>query len=348
MKKSLNKTIISKCPLRLGLAGGGTDVDPYRKTFGGHCITASISLYAHCRITKNTKNKISFNLLDKNFTKTFNIDDDLQKKDSIFLLKMTYLYVIEKFHNNKRIPLNLISYVDVPSGSGVGSSSSLVVAILGGLFAFINKKISKISIAKHAFYIERVLCNLSGGRQDQYAAVYGGFNSIYFNTDDSVNVKKIKLNKSFINDLNEKLLLFYIGASRESSRIIDEQVKNIQSMDKVSLSATHNLKKLSFDLLESLRSEDIQYFFKLMEKSWMNKIKIAKSITNSSINHVCNISRKNKAEFVKVSGAGGGGFVLIGFEIENKYKLINALKNKNGKFFIFNFANEGLQVSVTS
>jgi len=331
------------------LAGGGTDVDPYRKFFGGHCLTASISLYAHCRITKNTKNEISFNLLDKNITKTFNIEDDLQKKDSIFLLKMTYLYVMEKFNENKRIPINVISYVDVPSGSGVGSSSSLVVAILGGLLACINKKISKLSIAKNAFYIERVLCNLSGGRQDQYAAVYGGFNTISFNTDDSVNVNKIKLNKSFINDLNEKLLLFYIGASRDSARIIDEQVQNIHSKNKVSLSATHNLKKLSFDLLESLKSEDIKSFFKLMANSWIHKTKIAKSITNSSINNIYKIAMQNKAEFVKVSGAGGGGFLLIGFEIDNKFKLINALKNiKNGEFFIFNFANEGLQVSIIS
>ena len=346
MKKSLNKTIISKCPLRLGLAGGGTDVEPYRKIFGGHCITASISLYAHCRITKNKKNKISFNLLDKKIIKTFNIDDVLDKKDSIFLLKMTYIYVMEKFNENKRIPINLISYVDVPSGSGVGSSSSLVVAMLGGLFSLLGKKIAKLSIAKHAVYIERVLCNLSGGQQDQYAAVYGGFNTILFNTDDSVSVKKIKLNKFFTNDLNERLLLFYIGASRDSSKIIDEQVKNIKNQDKVSLNATYHLKKLSFDILESLRSEETKTFFKLMEKSWTQKTRLAKSITNDSIIRIYDIAKKNKADFVKVSGAGGGGFILIGSNIENKYKIIDALKNKkNSMFYIFKFENEGLQVS---
>jgi D-glycero-alpha-D-manno-heptose-7-phosphate kinase len=340
-----NKFVSSKCPLRLGLAGGGTDVDPYRKIYGGHCITASISLYAHCKVSSNNDNKIIFNFLDKNLISEFGIDDNLEYHDDFFLVKSVYLFVTNKFNKGKRVPLCIYSYVDVPSGSGVGSSSSLVVAVLGALLFYFDVKISKRKIASYAFYIERELCGYSGGRQDQYAAVYGGFNSFEFMPDNSVKLQKLKLNKVFENNLNEKLLLFYVGASRESSTIIVQQARNIINADKASLKATHKLKKISYQALEFINKEKIDNLFALLNKTWVHKKKLADLISNQVIDNIVLIAQKNNAKFVKVSGAGGGGFVIIGVDERFRYNVITALKETNrGDFFHFIFEKNGLQV----
>lgn len=349
MSKYLNnKSVSSKCPLRLGLAGGGTDVDPYRKKFGGHCITASISLYAHCKVSSNNDKKIIFNFLDKNLISEFSINDNLEYRDDFFLVKNVYLFVINEFNKGRRVPLSIYSYVDVPSGSGVGSSSSLVVAILGALLFYFDIKVSKRKVASYAFYIEREICGYSGGRQDQYAAVYGGFNSFEFKTDNSVKLKKIKLNKVFENNLNEKLLLFYIGASRESASIINQQVMNILKVDKSSLQATHEIKKISYKVLNLINRSNLDALMNLLDKSWNYKKKLASSISNEVIDSIVSKAKQKKAKFVKVSGAGGGGFVIIGVDEINRFNIISALNKTNeGQFFHFNFEKNGLQVWQT-
>ncbi|MCH8317068.1 MAG: dehydrogenase [Bacteroidetes bacterium] len=333
--------IRSKAPLRLGLAGGGTDVSPYSDIYGGAILNATISMYAYATLEPGDDGKIIFNAVDKQqqfetpSTKVLKIDDTLP------LLKGVYNSIINQF---KLQPLSfkLTTYVDAPPGSGLGSSSTLVVAILGAFVEWLKLPLGEYDIALLAHEIERIDLKMAGGKQDQYAATFGGFNFMEFYKDDNVIVNPLRVNANHVNELEHNLLLYYNNTSRISSEIIDAQVKNVMQKKKKSIEATHKLKEQAILMKEALLKGNLDEIGKILDFGWQNKKLLAAGITNPEIDKIYDRAIKAGATGGKISGAGEGGFMFFYCPGNTRYKVIESLKGPDGGFRAYHFTKNGL------
>jgi len=232
----------SKAPLRIGLAGGGTDVSPYCDLYGGAILNATISLSAYANIEPLQENKIIVETLDRKEIQTFDLMDELPINGELDLLKGVYNRVKKDF-SFPNTGFRLSTFVDAPAGSGLGTSSTLVVAILGAFVEMLKLPLGDYDIAHLAYEIERYDLKLAGGRQDQYAATFGGVNFMEFFDDDKVIVNPLRIRSQYMHELENNLVLYFIATSRESATIIKEQVKNVTSKDEKSIEAMHQLKE---------------------------------------------------------------------------------------------------------
>ena len=325
--------IRSRAPLRLGLAGGGTDVESFSNIFGGRVLNVTISMYAHSTI-KLTKKYISFvakDLLKKEkylVKKIYKISTN----SGLFLHRETYKYMMKKYNNGKLIPLEILTWADVPPGSGLGSSSTLIVSMIAAYLELLNLPIDNYQIANDAYYIERKICKKEGGKQDQFAASFGGINIFEFIKKKTF-IYPVKVKDKIINEFEESLTLYYNGVSRNSSEIISEQNKEIKKKKLKTIKAMKNIKKESYEFVNSLIKGNFQELFNCFNRGWLNKIKTSKSITNKAINDIISYAKKNGAIAAKVSGAGGGGFIIFFSKPENKYSLQSKLNLKANQIF---------------
>ncbi|WP_028110648.1 dehydrogenase [Ferrimonas futtsuensis] len=334
--------IRSRAPLRLGLAGGGTDVSPYSDEFGGCVLNATINMYAHAFIDDaiNT-NEVIFEAKDLGVTERLSLDDGIQLSGELLLHRAVYKRVMEQFNGGKYIPLRLTTQSDAPPGSGLGSSSTMVVAMLEGFRQLLSLPLGEYDIAHLAFEIERQDCGLSGGKQDQYAATFGGFNFMEFYADDRVIVNPLRMRRFIISELESSLILFFTGASRDSAKIIEDQINSIKKDDGSRLEAMHRVKKSSYRIKELLFKADILGVANEFKSAWESKKATSSSISNALINDIEGDVLKNGALSLKVSGAGGGGFMMIFVDPENKIDVVKALDKYDGHVHKFQFTNEG-------
>lgn len=221
-------TYKSKAPFRIGLAGGGTDVNPYSEIYGGSVVNACISLYAHVSIEPLAGNKIILQSADQNFEEQLKWSFKLPVNGNFNLLKGAYNR-IQKDYGLDRKGLLIRTFCDVPPGSGLGTSSTLVVALIGAFMEMLglSNSQSKHGIANYAYEIERKDLQMPGGKQDQYAATFGGINYMEFTKPEKVTVNPIEVSENFLNCLQNNLVLYFTASSRDSSSIIIEQVKNV-------------------------------------------------------------------------------------------------------------------------
>jgi D-glycero-alpha-D-manno-heptose-7-phosphate kinase len=196
-------------------------------------------------------------------------------------------------------------------------------------------------MAHLAYQIERIDLGLSGGKQDQYAATFGGFNFIEFYKDDRVIVNPLRMKQWIVDELEVSMVLFYTGASRSSDKIIREQQHNTSSGKKVPVEATHRIKKNSYIMKDYLLKGDIIKFAKALGKEWENKKKMAASITNNNIEKIYEAAMKSGAYGGKVSGAGGGGFMFFTIDPAKRLDLVHTLEKFNGKVLNFHFSENG-------
>src|SRR6185369_4844746 len=210
----------SKAPLRIGLAGGGTDVSPYSDLYGGAILNATVSLYANATIEPLKENVIILEAMDRNEEEKFEWSKQLPINNKLDLLKGVYNRIQKDFGINNQQGFRLSTYVDAPAGSGLGTSSTLVVAIIGAFTEMLRLPLGEYDMAHYAFEIERKDLNLAGGKQDQYAATFGGVNFMEFYSDDKVIVNPLRVNQQHLFELENNLLLYYTSTSRESAEII--------------------------------------------------------------------------------------------------------------------------------
>lgn len=237
----------------------------------------------------------------------------------------------------------MITSCDVPPGSGLGTSSTMVVAILKAFTEWLNLPLGDYDMAQLAYQIERIDLGLSGGKQDQYAATFGGFNFIEFNDNDRVIVNPLRIKRWIIDELEVSMVLFYTGDSRSSDKIIREQQKNTLEGKKLPVEATHSIKKNSYVMKDLLLKGEILQFSKALGKEWENKKKMAASITTKNIDRIYEAAIKAGAYGGKVSGAGGGGFMIFTVDPVKKLNLINTLNGFSGKVLNFHFSDNGCQ-----
>lgn len=334
--------IRSKAPLRLGLAGGGSDVSPYCDMYGGSILNATINLYAHCTIVERNDNIIRFEASDIGQAMEYSSASRLPIDDILALHKGVYNRIIKDFFPEKQFSFTLLTYSDAPPGSGLGSSSTMVVAIIKVFVEWLNIPLGEYEIAHLAYDIERNDLKLSGGKQDQYAATFGGFNFMEFFKEERTIVNPLRVKQWIIDELEESLVLYYVGVSRSSAQIIDEQKKNTSSGNLLAIEAMHRIKQSSIEMKEAILKGDIEKFAEILGRAWDDKKKMATSITNPFIDEILNIAIKAGAITGKISGAGGGGFLFFVVRPEKKFSVIKALKDlNNGQVVDFQFTKGG-------
>ena len=243
--------IRSKSPLRIGLAGGGTDVSPYSEQFGGAILNATISLYSYATIEPTNDGKIVLHAIDRKERYEFDSELQLPIDGKLDLLKGIYNRVV-KDYTQRPLSFHLSTYVDAPAGSGLGTSSSLVVAILNAFREWLNIPLGEYELAHLAFEIERKDLGQAGGKQDQYAAAFGGFNFMELYSDDKVIVNPLRIKEYYLNEMQYCMLLYYTGTSRLSSKIIEMQAGNVSQKKEKSIEAMHKLKDQAVMMKEAI------------------------------------------------------------------------------------------------
>lgn len=333
--------IRSKAPLRIGLAGGGTDVSPYSDIYGGAILNATISLFAYTSIKPRNDGKIVIYAIDRNERLELNSDEELTIDGNLDLAKGVYNRIVKDFVK-KPLSFEINTYVDAPPGSGLGSSSTLVVAILGAFVEWLKLPLGEYDIAHLAYSIEREDLKMAGGKQDQYAATFGGVNYMEFFANDKVIVNPLRIKTEFLNELEHNLVLFYTQTSRLSSKIIEEQSKNVHSKKASSIDAMHQLKIQSVLMKEAILKGDIDNIGKILHDGWMHKREMAEGISNASIDTIYENALAAGATGGKISGAGGGGFMIFYAPYIYKYPLINKLSEIGGTVMNYTLTNQGL------
>lgn len=332
----------SKAPLRIGLAGGGTDVSPYSDLYGGAILNATISLCAHANIELIEGNEIIIEALDRNEKQTFSIQNQLPINGTLDLAKGVYNR-IQKDYPFIPKALKISTFVDAPAGSGLGTSSTLVVAILGAFVEMLKLPFGDYDIAHYAYDIERNDLKLSGGKQDQYAATFGGVNFMEFYEDDKVIVNPLRVRNQYLHELENNLVLFYTDTSRESAKIIDEQQKNVLQKNEKSIEAMHKLKEQAIQMKIALLKGKLNEIGQILDFGFQQKRNMAHNISNSMLDNLYDIAIQAGATGGKISGAGGGGFMIFYCPKNTRYQVIEALKTCNGKVRDYTFTKHGLQ-----
>jgi D-glycero-alpha-D-manno-heptose-7-phosphate kinase len=331
----------SKAPLRLGLAGGGTDVSPYSDLYGGAILNATISLSAYASIETFNENKIIIEALDRKEKQEFDSMDALPIDGTLDLLKGVYNRIKKDFpfkHNGIR----LSTFVDAPAGSGLGTSSTLAVAVLGAFSEMLKLPLGDYDAAHLAYDIERNDLLLAGGRQDQYAATFGGVNFMEFYDNDKVIVNPLRIRSSYLHELENNLLLYFTSTSRESAAIIKEQVKNVNDKNEKSIEAMHQLKEQAKMMKESLLKGKLNELGEILDFGFQQKRKMAANISNSNIEELYESAKKAGATGGKISGAGGGGFMIFYCPGNTRHAVKDALLSFGGEVKNYTFTKYGL------
>ena len=333
----------SKAPFRLGIAGGGTDVSPYSDLYGGAILNVTINLYAHASIRPLDDGKIRFIHINSNTVEEFDAVSELPLEGELLLQRGIYNSIVRKYNNGQPLSFELITDMDVPSGSGLGTSSTLVVAILGAFTEWLKLPLGRYDIAHYAFEIERIDLKMAGGKQDQYAATFGGVNFMEFLPEDRVIVNPLRINDTILQEWAMDTVLFFTDQQRSSSTIIKEQSENVRNKKEDSLEAMHNVKREAYRMKNCLLRDELWELGKALNTSWESKKKMAKHISNEFIDHIYDTARENGALGGKISGAGGGGFMFFYCPGNTCYRVSKALKEMNiGKVYHFEFCKKGL------
>jgi D-glycero-alpha-D-manno-heptose-7-phosphate kinase len=341
-KDSRLRPVRSQAPLRLGLAGGGTDVSPYSDLYGGAILNATIDLYAYANLEPRDDGKVVLAALDLGERAEFPAAEPFPAGAPLALHRGVYDRIMRDFNGGERMALTLTTHCDAPMGSGLGSSSAVVVAMLTAFVELLGLPLGEYDVARLAYDIERVDLGLQGGKQDQYAATFGGFNYMEFH-GDRVIVNPLRVRAESMRELQYNMLLYYMGSSRLSSEIIASQIKNVQTGRSRSIEAMHRLKEQAVLQKEALLKGDLRGFGKLLSFGWEHKKEMSEKISNDAIETVYARCMEAGALGVKVSGAGGGGFMMIYADGYRKFEVQEALKAFPGQVIRFQFVSEGAE-----
>jgi D-glycero-alpha-D-manno-heptose-7-phosphate kinase len=333
--------VTARAPLRIGLAGGGTDVDPYASLHGGCVLNATINRYAYTFLSYSGNGLINIEAQDRGLTWSGRFDE----LDSVPLglqlhraaiIRMASMARIEKFP-----AIRISTLADAPVGSGLGTSSTVVVSIIQALSEILNVPLGEYDLARIAFQVERVDCGLSGGGQDQYAAAFGGVNFMEFYAKDRVLVNPLRIRDSTLCDLESSLVLYFTGVSRQSAEIIDTQRANVLNNNVAAIEAMHQVKAQAIAMKQALLLGSISELAESMRFGWMAKKQMAANVSNSAIDDVYDQALRHGAIAGKVSGAGGGGFMMFLVQPAKRFSVIRFLETQGGQVFPCGFSKRG-------
>ncbi len=317
-------------------------MSPYCDLFGGSVLNATIDRYAHCTIEPRDDGKIAIEAVDLHIREVVDAVQELPPVGPLQLHKSVYNRIVQEFNAGRPLGLSLTTWSDAQPGSGLGSSSTVVVSMVAAFAEWLHLPLSEYDIAHSAFVIERVDLGLAGGKQDQYAAAFGGVNLIEFYAGDRVIVNPLRVKDWILNELESSLVLYFTGVSRESARIIDEQIKNTRSKSQPSVEAMHAMKVDVGRMKEAILLGDIRQFARILGSSWEAKKQMAQGISNDHIEDIAQAAMEAGAISGKVTGAGGGGYMMFVVPPRLRLGLVGALGNLGGEVLDFHFTKEGV------
>ena len=330
--------IRSKAPLRISFCGGGTDIVPYMNEYGGLVLSATIDKSAYGTLRLRQDSELQVQSLDYDIVAHYKLADRLEYNGELDLVKA----VINNLNGQHQTGLDFFIHSDAPPGSGLGSSSTMVVALIGLLRHWHRLPLTNYEIARLAYRIEREELGIAGGMQDQYAATFGGFNFMEFG-HDTVIVNPLRIDPATVNELEYNLLLVYTGRTRLSSRIIQSQVHAYVNKEHEVLQAMAEIKQLTIEMKNALLQNRVRDFGMLLHEAWMHKKQMAKQITNPHIDALYAAARQQGALGGKILGAGGGGYLLLLCEFGRKHVIAAALEAMGAEPVDFHFVQDGLQ-----
>lgn len=335
------RRVRARAPLRLGLAGGGTDVSPYCDTYGGIVLNATIDRYCYATLEETVDGSVEFRAPDIGVTDQLTPDDQPDGSTPLNLHRAIYERLTREFDLG-RPGVCLTTISDAPPGSGLGSSSTLVVSAIEAFREFFSLPLGEYDVARLAFEIEREDYGQAGGRQDQYAATFGGFNVMEFGPSKRVIVNPLRIKDAIFRELEASILLFHTGVSRKSADIIERQTAYISSGAASQIAATHALKDEVIAMKEALLRGDFVQLAEVLDRGWHAKKQLAEGISNPDIDRCFDVARKAGAMAGKVSGAGGGGYVLFLTDPVRRPAVIQALEELHiGSVRPTHFVSEG-------
>ncbi len=335
----VGRRVRARAPLRLGLAGGGTDVSPYCDTHGGIVLNATIARYCYATLEETSEGTVEFAAPDIGVSVLYG--EDGADRGRLGLHRAVYDRLTADYGLG-RPGVRLTTISDAPPGSGLGSSSTLVVAAVEAFREYFSLPLGEYDVARTAFQIERVDCGLKGGRQDQYAATFGGFNVMEFGAHERVIVNPLRMKDAIVREFEASVVLFYTGVSRSSAAIIEEQTVRISQGEEDPLAATHALKEEAVAMKEALLRGDFMQLASVLQRGWLAKKRLAAGISNDDIEEVFAAATEAGALAGKVSGAGGGGYVLFLTDPVRRHHVISALEGlEKGSVQPVHFVTEG-------
>lgn len=335
--------IRAKSPLRISFAGGGTDVPPFPEREGGLVLNATINRYAHGTLVPRHDDQISIESVDFDTTANYGIEDYLSFDGNLDLVKAAIKEVGGRYAHG----FDLFLHSNAPPGSGLGSSSTMIVTLIGLLKELRHLPLTDYQIAKLAYSIEREGLNIRGGLQDQYAAAFGGFNFIEFSGDE-VMVNPLRISPDIVLELEQNLLLAYSGQTRIADRIIDDQTSRVEGEDREAMSGLRRQKELALEMKAALLRRKLTTFGDLLDEAWHAKKQMSDRISNPRIEEMYAEAKREGALGGKVTGAGGGGYMLFYCDYRSKHKVAKALIRMGATVEEFAFETEGLRTWCVS
>ena len=325
----------ARAPLRISLCGGGTDVTPYPEEHGGMVLSATINQYAYASLRPRRDSRLTLASLDYDVVARYDHPRRVKLDGNLDLIKA----VVRAF--KVRRGADLWVHSDAPPGSGLGSSSTLVVALIGVMSEWLRRPMPDYGVAELAYRIERVDLGLAGGRQDQYAAAFGGFNFIEFNPDGTV-VNPLRIRTDVLNELEYRLLLCYMGQTRQSAKIIERQTAAYRAGEASVVEALHRLKSETLEMKKALLLGKVDALGELLHEAWESKKKLDEGISNSHVDRLYRLARREGAIGGKMPGAGGGGYFLLLTRFDRKHRVAAVLEKHGGQVVPFQFERRGL------
>jgi len=339
-------TFRARAPLRLGFAGGGTDLSPYCDIHGGAVLNVTINRYARATIKLAREDTRVFRSADLGEEVTLPLDSG-EVSGAHRLHKAVYDRVVKDYLKTP-VGIEITTMIDAPPGSGLGSSSALVVALVEAFRVAFDLPLGQYDLAHLAFEIERRDLALAGGKQDHYAAAFGGVNFIEFLANDRVVVNPLRISTSTLSDLEASTLICFSGKSRASETIIQDQIGHVTDKHVDAISSMHQLRNDAFDMKSALLEGDITAMARVLDRSWQAKKATSSSVSNTLIDSLWAVAHNHGAMAGKVSGAGGGGFMMFLVDPDDRCRLASALREAGGSPDSVSLGSTGAQAWRTS
>lgn len=333
--------LIVRSPVRISFGGGGTDLPAYYEQFGGAVLSAAINKYFYTILGKRNDGRVQVISSDLRLFETW---QDIAKKeleDSSLEIPLAVLKAV-----NCDVAVDLFLASEIPPGTGLGSSASVCVNILKTLTTYIQRPLSKYELAEKAFYIARHILGKQVGKQDEYAAAFGGLNYISFDPDGKTSVEPVEQDPAIMRELESNLLLFFTGAARNSWKILREQEACTRRNYGTTVEALHEVKSLASLMRASLQRGELHEFGKLLHEAWQAKRRVSESISTPWIDELYTLAIGQGALGGKITGAGGGGFLLLYCEAEHQATVRAAMQSLGVREMTFGFDAQGAQVIV--
>jgi D-glycero-alpha-D-manno-heptose-7-phosphate kinase len=333
--------LIGRSPVRISFAGGGTDLPAYYEQFGGAVVSAAINKYLYTILGKRSDGRIQVISSDLRLFETWQNIASMKPEGSELEIPLAVLKDLAA-----DISVDLFLASEIPPGTGLGSSASVCVNVLKTLAIYLDRPLSKYDLAEQAFRIARNVLRHHVGKQDEYASAFGGLNFITFDRDGSTHVEPVKMEAALLQDLQNSLMLFFTGSAHHSWTILEEQETSTRNHSGVTVEALHEARSIADRMLQMLERGDLSAFGGLLDEAWQAKKKVSAKISNHRIDHLYQLARRSGALGGKITGAGGGGFLLLYCEPENQQAVRTALAEEKVQQMAFAFDLQGAKVIV--